>query len=84
MNCPVCNSETKVKHTYTCNNGKVQRLECLNKTCAKIIVAQVLIVEIDPPRGRGAKAIAKALGWRETAASAVAAVVPLVPQARPA
>lgn len=59
MNCPKCNSRLKVTHTYSQNNSKIQRLCCSNPKCLAVVVAETLIVSVDPPYGEGATRLLK-------------------------
>lgn len=56
--CPRCNTRMKVLHVYPVNNTTTIRdLRCCS--CGSVVVAQDTIVQVDPPRGKGAKAIVR-------------------------
>lgn len=60
MNCPKCGGTLKVTHTYASDpGGKYQRLVCTGAKCLTVVTAQTLIVQIDPPRGKGAASLAR-------------------------
>lgn len=62
MNCPKpnCGGLLAVTHTYSAGpHGKVQRMQCCS--CLKVVTAQTIIVDADPKRGQGAKALARKL-----------------------
>lgn len=58
MNCPKCNSQnTTVTNSYKTDGGTVQRRIC--NDCMCVFTTQVLILNVDPPRGEGAYSLAK-------------------------
>lgn len=61
MKCPKCGSkDIYVINTYSAGSaGKTQRCQC--KGCGAVLVTSTVIVEVDPPRGKGAKALAREL-----------------------
>ena len=60
MKCPSCKRGTlKVTHSYATSGGQTQRRECEN--CLTVATSTVLLVNIDPSRGQGAKALATRL-----------------------
>lgn len=56
MKCPKCDSmNIYVANTYSAGGqGKTQR--CICDDCGATLVVEVVIVEVDPPHGRGARA----------------------------
>jgi hypothetical protein len=60
MNCPKCASRNiKVTHSYSTEGGTVQRRLC--QDCLSVLTTQVVLLNIDPPRGEGASSLAKRL-----------------------
>ncbi len=60
MICPNCKRLMKITHTYLATaSGKTQRLECEHCLTTATAVVVFAIVEVNPERGRGAKALAK-------------------------
>ncbi len=60
MRCPSCKKGTlKVTHTYSVPSGYTQRRECDH--CLVVATSTVLLTNIDPVRGQGAKAMATRL-----------------------
>lgn len=58
MRCPCCKKGTVgVSHSYRTPTGIIQRREC--DKCMTVVTSTVVIVNIDPPRGQGARALAK-------------------------
>lgn len=60
MICPKCGNQMEITHTFTAGeHAKTQRLEC--KKCNMVGTAQTILVNVNPDRGEGAKALADKL-----------------------
>lgn len=60
MKCPNCNARLIVTHTYSAGNaGRTATAKCQNCDLVATIVST--IAEINPPRGKGAAAVAKGM-----------------------
>jgi hypothetical protein len=58
VNCPRCDSRLNVTHTYSAGEaGKTSTAKC--QSCGLTATIVSTIAKINPPRGKGAAAIAK-------------------------
>lgn len=65
MKCPRCDAPMSVTHSYSNPSSRTQRLEC--PKCLLVVTTATVIVEVDPPRGKGARALAKRLAQQPEA-----------------
>lgn len=63
MKCPRCDGKLKVTHTYNTPTSKMQRLIC--GRCLAVVTAETVILEVNPPRGKGASTLAKLRGQKK-------------------
>lgn len=58
MNCPKCGSRNlTVTNSYSVSACVFQRRVCLD--CNAVITTQVIVVNVDPPKGQGASSLAR-------------------------
>lgn len=57
MRCIKCDGKLEVKNTYSVDQVKTQKLECVDCFCVHTSV--VVLVNVDPERGEGAAALVK-------------------------
>jgi hypothetical protein len=57
MKCPKCQREMRVVNTYQAgDHATTQRLACI---CGTVGTVQAILVNVDPPHGQGARALAE-------------------------
>ena len=64
MNCPNCKEKLKVSHTYRTPAATTQRSECPG--CLLVTTNVILMVNVNPDEGEGARALAAKLRKGET------------------
>lgn len=58
MNCPKCGSKNlTVTNSYSVSECVFQRRVCSD--CNTVLTTQVIVVNVDPPRGQGASSLAR-------------------------
>lgn len=59
MNCPKCDGEIRISHTFSGKGFKSQRAVC--EKCLSVLTLVTEVAAIDPGYGQGAEAVAKKL-----------------------